>query len=156
MVEKVLAAFLSEIFMSSPPTLISRSCTPCRGGIPPLNNNEVKAYRRHTPKWALRDARRRIERTFKFENFAEAFAFTKRAGDLAEAEGHHPDLSFGWGYATVSLQTKKIKGLHENDFIMAAKLDQFAQPGRGRRKPLVMDSATDLVSSDQQLTHSMD
>jgi 4a-hydroxytetrahydrobiopterin dehydratase len=55
----------------------------------------------------------RIERTFKLKNFAEAFAFTKRAGDLAEAEGHHPDISFGWGYATISLQTKKIKGLHQ-------------------------------------------
>jgi len=50
----------------------------------------------------------------------------KRAGDLAEEEAHHPDITFGWGYATVSLQTKKIKGLHENDFIMAAKLDQIA------------------------------
>jgi 4a-hydroxytetrahydrobiopterin dehydratase len=157
MVEKVVAVVLLEIFMSSAPTsLVSRSCTPCRGGIPPLNNNEVKAYRRHTPKWALRDAGRRIERTFKFENFAEAFAFAKRAGDLAEAEGHHPDISFGWGYATVSLQTKKIKGLHENDFIMAAKLDQFAQPSRATRTPIVVDSATDLVSSDQQLIHSMD
>jgi pterin-4a-carbinolamine dehydratase len=67
-----------------------------------------------------------IERTFRFKNFAEAFEFVKRAGDLAEEEGHHPDISFGWGYATVSLQTKKIKGLHENDFIMAAKLDQIA------------------------------
>ena len=55
-----------------------------------------------TPAWAVRDEDRRIERTFKFKNFAEAFAFTKRAGDLAEAEGHHPDISFGWGYATVS------------------------------------------------------
>jgi 4a-hydroxytetrahydrobiopterin dehydratase len=142
--------------MSSAPTsLVSRSCTPCRGGIPPLKNNEVKVYRRQIPKWSLRDAGRRIERTFKFENFAEAFAFTKRVGDLAEAEGHHPDINFGWGYATVSLQTKKIKGLHENDFIMAAKLDQLGQSSQVTREPLVMDSATDLVSSDQQLTHSM-
>ncbi len=69
---------------------------------------------------------RRTERTFKFKNFAEAFAFVSRAAELAEAEGHHPDISFGWGYATVSLHTKKIKGLHENDFIMAAKLDRVA------------------------------
>jgi len=54
-----------------------------------------------------------------------AFGFVQQAADLAEGEGHHPDISFGWGYATVSLQTKKIKGLHENDFIMAAKLDRM-------------------------------
>src|SRR5215212_3150159 len=59
----------------------------------------------------------------RFKNFREALGFVERAGELAEAEGHHPDIAFGWGYATVSLQTKKIKGLHENDFIMAAKLD---------------------------------
>ena len=58
--------------------------------------------------------------------FAEAFGFVRQVADLAEAEGHHPDISFGWGYVTVSLQTKKIKGLHENDFIMAAKLDRIA------------------------------
>ena len=68
----------------------------------------------------------RIERTFRFKNFAQAFAFVQRVADLAEAEGHHPDICFGWGYATVSLQTQKIKGLHENDFIMAAKLDRMA------------------------------
>ena len=60
------------------------------------------------------------------KNFGEALGFVERAGALAEAEFHHPDISFGWGYATVSLRTKKIKGLHENDFIMAAKLDRIA------------------------------
>jgi 4a-hydroxytetrahydrobiopterin dehydratase len=78
------------------------------------------------PEWALMDGATRIERTFRFKNFSEAFAFVSRASELAEAEGHHPDISFGWGYATVSLRTKKIKGLHENDFIMAAKLDRIA------------------------------
>ena len=76
----------------------------------------------------MHDDSHRIERTFQFKNFAEAFVFVQRVADLAEAEGHHPDVCFGWGYATVSLQTKKIKGLHENDFIMAAKLDQMADP----------------------------
>ena len=68
----------------------------------------------------------RIERRFTFKNFAEAFAFVQQASDLAEREGHHPDICFGWGYATVSLYTHKIRGLHENDFIMAAKLDEIA------------------------------
>jgi len=73
----------------------------------------------------------RIERRFRFKDFRAAFAFVARAAELAEAEGHHPDIGFGfgWGYATVSLRTKKIKGLHENDFIMAAKLDRLASGG---------------------------
>jgi 4a-hydroxytetrahydrobiopterin dehydratase len=72
------------------------------------------------------DGATRIERRFRFKDFGAAFAFVARAAELAEAEGHHPDIAFGWGYATVSLRTKKIKGLHENDFIMAAKLDRLA------------------------------
>ena len=109
---------------SSP--LALKSCTPCQGGVPPLTPDEVAAHQRQTPEWTVRDEARRIERSFKFKNFAEAFAFVQKAADLAGAEGHHPDISFGWGYATVSLQTHKIKGLHENDFIMAAKLDRIA------------------------------
>ena len=75
---------------------------------------------------ALMDNAHRIEKTFRFGNFREALAFVQKVGELAEAEGHHPDISFGWGYGTVSLRTKKINGLHENDFIMAAKIDRLA------------------------------
>ena len=107
-------------------TLAEKSCTPCRGGIPPLTREAAEEYRRQAPDWALLDEATRIERSYRFKNFAEAFAFVERAAALAEAEGHHPDICFGWGYATVSLRTKKIKGLHENDFIMAAKLDRLA------------------------------
>jgi 4a-hydroxytetrahydrobiopterin dehydratase len=106
--------------------LAARSCTSCRGGVPPLGPDEASTYQGQVPDWSLLDSTSRIERRFKFKNFAEAFAFVTRAAELAEAEGHHPDIAFGWGYATVSLQTKKIKGLHENDFIMAAKLDRIA------------------------------
>jgi 4a-hydroxytetrahydrobiopterin dehydratase len=110
--------------------LMSKSCTPCRGGIPPLTPEEVEGHHRQTPAWDVRGDSHRIERTFRFKNFAAAFAFVQRTADLAEAEGHHPDVCFGWGFVTVSLQTKKIKGLHENDFIMAAKLDHMADaPG---------------------------
>ena len=115
-------------------SLVSKSCTPCRGGIPPLTIDEIETHRRQTPKWMVLDGGRRIERSYRFKTFAEAFAFVKRAGDLAEEEGHHPDITFGWGYAIVSLQTKKIKGLHENDFIMAARLDQIAE-GLVRAEP---------------------
>jgi 4a-hydroxytetrahydrobiopterin dehydratase len=87
----------------------------------------VTAHQRQTSEWGVFDEARRIERTFRFKNFAEAFAFVQQVADLPEAEGHHPDISFGWGYVTVSLQTKKIKGLHENDFIVAAKLNRIAE-----------------------------
>jgi len=98
-------------------TLAEKTCTPCRGGVPPLGRE-------------LRDDAHRIERTFRFCNFREALAFVQQVGELAESEGHHPDISFGWGRATVSLSTKKIKGLHENDFIMASKIDRMAdRPG---------------------------
>jgi len=107
-------------------TLAEKTCTPCRGGIPPLTLAEAEALRAQAPEWALQDDATRIERTFRFKNFREAFGFVCQAGELAEAEAHHPDISFGWGYATVSLRTKKIKGLHENDFIMATKLDRLA------------------------------
>jgi 4a-hydroxytetrahydrobiopterin dehydratase len=137
-------------------SLESRSCTPCRGGIPLLNKDEVRAYLRQAPEWTVRDDNRRIERTFKFKNFAAAFAFTKLAAGLAEAEGHHPDISFGWGYATVSLQTKKIKGLHENDFIMAAKLNRLVLAGRTAHRTGPKELTTTMVASDKQLTYSID
>ena len=106
--------------------LAERTCTPCRGGIPPLTVEEAETYRLQAPEWALADGGTRIERTYRFKNFREAFAFVAKVAELAEAQGHHPEIRFGWGYATVSLNTKKIKGLHENDFIMAAKLDRTA------------------------------
>ncbi len=106
--------------------LAEKTCTPCRGGVPPLTPQEATEYQHEAPEWALRDEATRIERSYRFKNFADAFAFVCQAGTVAETEAHHPDISFGWGYATISLRTKKIKGLHENDFIMAVKLDKLA------------------------------
>lgn len=106
--------------------LAEKACTPCRGGIPPLSRDDAEQFHEQAPDWELVDGATRIERTYHFKNFREAFAFVERAAALAEAESHHPDIGFGWGYATISLRTKKIKGLHENDFIMAAKLDRIA------------------------------
>jgi 4a-hydroxytetrahydrobiopterin dehydratase len=105
--------------------LAIKTCTPCRGGIPPLTREEAERYRAEIPDWNLLDDATRIERRFEFGNFRESLAFVERVGELAESEGHHPDIAFGWGYATVSLRTKKIKGLHENDFILAAKIDRI-------------------------------
>jgi 4a-hydroxytetrahydrobiopterin dehydratase len=104
--------------------LAEKTCTPCRGGIPPLTRDEAQRLQAQAPNWDLADDVQRIECKFRFHNFREALVFVQKLGELAETEGHHPDISFGWGYATVSLSTKKIKGLHENDFIMATKIDR--------------------------------
>ena len=104
--------------------LASKTCTPCRGGIPPLTREQAELFHAQVPDWQLADEAHRIERSFRFGNFREALTLVQQIGELAEAEGHHPNISFGWGNATVSLQTKKIKGLHENDFIMATKIDR--------------------------------
>ena len=101
---------------------LAKACTPCRGGIPPLTREQAELFRAQAPDWQLSEEARRIERSFRFRNFREAL---QEIGELAEAEGHHPNINFGWGNATISLQTKKIKGLHENNFIMATKIDRI-------------------------------
>ena len=109
--------------------LAEKSCSPCRGGVPPLTHPQAMRFMEQAPSWELKDDSTRIERSFQFRNFADALAFVQQIGALAEAEGHHPNIHFGWGYATISLATKKIKGLHENDFIMASKIDRaFERP----------------------------
>src|SRR6516164_1095111 len=90
-----------------PLTLAEKSCTPCRGGIPPLTQEQAASYRNQAPGWDLLDGARRIERTYRFKNFREAFAFVERAAALAEAEGHHPEIRFGWGYAAISRCTPR-------------------------------------------------
>ena len=105
--------------------LASKTCTPCRGGVPPLGRAEAERLLAETPGWSLTDDATRIERTFKTKDFASALALVERIAELAEAEDHHPDVCFGWGYCRVVFQTHKIKGLHENDFIMAAKIDRL-------------------------------
>ena len=111
--------------------LAAKTCTPCRGGVPPLSRAEAERLQEQAKDWALLDDAHRIERTLRFHNFREALDFVIKVGELAESEGHHPDINFGWGYATVSLQTKKIKGLHENDFIMASKIDRLPEIASG-------------------------
>ncbi|HYM99762.1 MAG TPA: 4a-hydroxytetrahydrobiopterin dehydratase [Aestuariivirgaceae bacterium] len=109
-------------------SLAEKTCTPCRGGVAPLTQEEAQRLQGQAAEWQLADNARRIERRFSFRNFREALDFVQKVGEIAESEGHHPDIEFGWGYAAISLQTKKIKGLHENDFIMATKIDRaFAE-----------------------------
>jgi 4a-hydroxytetrahydrobiopterin dehydratase len=81
--------------------LVDRTCTPCRSGVSPLTPLEAERYHAQAPAWQLVDDAHRIERTFRFGNFREALTFVQQVGELAEAEGHHPDITFGWGYATL-------------------------------------------------------
>lgn len=103
--------------------LTDKTCVPCRGGVPPLTLAEAEGLRAEVPDWSLTNEGTRIERDFTFDDFAAAIAFVNKVGLIAEAQGHHPDITFGWGYAHVVFFTHKIKGLHENDFVMAAKVD---------------------------------
>ena len=104
-------------------SLTAKQCTPCRGGVPPLTRAEAERLLRETPGWTLDADATRIERTFTTADFASALALVEK---IAEGEGHHPDICFGWGYCRVVFYTHKIKGLHENDFIMAAKVNALA------------------------------
>lgn len=105
--------------------LAEKKCVPCQGGIPALSRDKAEAYLAHVSQWQLASDGRSISRTWKWRNFAEALAFVNGVGTLCEAEGHHADIHFGWGYATVKFYTHKIGGLHENDFVMAAKVDKL-------------------------------
>jgi len=111
--------------------LASLSCVPCRGGEPPLSPAEIAGFMPQAPDWSLIEVGgiQRLERQYKFENFAQALAFTNRIGGIADAEDHHPALLTEWGRVTVSWWTHIIKGLHRNDFIMAARSDILYQGG---------------------------
>ncbi len=106
--------------------LTQLKCVACRGGEPTVTDAEIAEYHPQVPEWQIveRDGIKRLEKVFKFPNFVEALAFTNKVGELAEAEGHHPAILTEWGKVTVTWWTHKIKGLHRNDFIMAAKTDQ--------------------------------
>ena len=106
-----------------PDNLCELSCTPCRGGVPPLTLAEAEAFLARTPGWSLFEAGRRLVRHYPFADFQSALDFVNRVGALAEREGHHPEMTVAWGSVTVAWWTHKIDGLHENDFIMAAKTD---------------------------------
>ena len=102
-------------------------CVPCQVGASTATDEEIAEFIAQSPEWKLieRDGVKRIERSCKFRNFVQALTFTNKVGELAEAEGHHPVLVTEWGKVTVTWWTHKIDGLHQNDFIMAAKTDQL-------------------------------
>jgi len=104
--------------------LASRECVPCRGGVPPLKGRELTTFLSELDGWEVVNEHH-LKKEYKFANFREAQAFVDRAADLAEEQGHHPDICFGWGKAEVSIWTHKINGLTESDFVLAAKIDQL-------------------------------
>ena len=112
-------------------TLAEKKCTPCRGGIAPLTHEEAERLRLQTPNWELRDGHR-IERTFRFRNFQEALGLFEPWVTWLKPKAITPISASAGVYATISLRTKKIKGLHKNDFIMASKIDRMFDHTDGR------------------------
>jgi 4a-hydroxytetrahydrobiopterin dehydratase len=113
--------------------LIRGSCVPCRGGVPTLTEQEIAALMPQVPEWHVAevDGVKRLQREFRFENFRSALDFAVQVGELAEREQHHPDLHVAWGRVRVETWTHKIRGLHHNDFVLAAKTDALYHPLSG-------------------------
>lgn len=105
-------------------SLADQKCIPCRGGVPPMEREPANAMLKELASgWAINDAGH-LERTYSFENFVDAMAFANKVGEIAEDEGHHPDLYVAWGKCGVEIWTHKISGLTESDFFLAAKADR--------------------------------
>ena len=108
--------------------LHQKDCIPCRGGAIPFDISEIHKYLKKVDGWDVKknkDGIYYLEKRFNFKNFSESQKFVNDVGNVAEAQAHHPDILFGWGYATIQIFTHKIKGLVESDFILAAKVDRI-------------------------------
>ena len=109
--------------------LASKKCVPCEGGIPPFNSEEIHKNLKQVDGWQVIEDKLdgfHLIKNFKFKNFLESQNFVNKVGEIAEKEGHHPDIWFGWGYAKIKIFTHAIKGLHESDFVLAAKVDKIS------------------------------
>ena len=109
--------------------LKDKKCVPCEGGVIPFDISEIHKYQKKVDGWdILQDIKEKffLNKRFNFNNFIESQKFINKVGEISEDEGHHPDISFGWGYAEIKITTHAIEGLSENDFILAAKIDQLA------------------------------
>ena len=107
--------------------LLNKKCVPCEGGVLPLNFSEIHKYQKKVDGWDVIKNEKEIyflEKNFTFKNFLESQNFVNEVGKISEDEGHHPDISFGWGYAKITITTHAIEGLSENDFILASKIDK--------------------------------
>jgi 4a-hydroxytetrahydrobiopterin dehydratase len=109
--------------------LINQKCVPCESDIPPMTEDEIKEVQKEVPEWQVVAVQgvQHLKRTFKFGNFADALDFTNAVGEAAEQEGHHPVIELTWGRVTIEWWTHNIEGLHQNDFIMAAKTSDIYQ-----------------------------
>ncbi len=105
-------------------SLAEKTCVPCRGGVPPLKGEELQMLARQVEGWEVVNEHH-VKKSFKFPDFRAALAFVNKAGELAEEQGHHPDIYLAWGKVEITIWTHKINGLTESDFILAAKLDQL-------------------------------
>ncbi len=103
-------------------SLVQKKCIPCEGGVAPLTVAETHQYLSEVLGWELLDGKK-ITRTFSFNDFAESMAFVNHVAALAESEGHHPDIAIHYNKVVIELYTHAINGLHENDFILAAKIN---------------------------------
>ena len=104
--------------------LATRTCVPCKGGVPPLKGEELAKLSQQLPGWKVVDEHH-LARTYDFSDFKRALDFVVKIGEIAEREGHHPDILLRWGKVTVTIWTHKIDGLTESDFILAAKIDRL-------------------------------
>jgi 4a-hydroxytetrahydrobiopterin dehydratase len=106
--------------------LAQRHCLPCEGGVPPLSASQIADLLKSVPDWQLADDGHRIQRSWRVKDFLTALDFFQRIAQIAEAEDHHPDLHLvGYRNVTIEIWTHAINGLSENDFILAAKIDQL-------------------------------
>ena len=106
--------------------LSQKHCVPCEGGMQPMTEMEATAMLTHVQGWTLASDAKKITKQFKFKDFVAAMDFANKITPVAETEGHHPDLSISWGKVFVELTTHAVKGLSENDFILAAKIDHIS------------------------------
>ena len=104
--------------------LAERQCVPCRGGVPALSGDDIRPLAEQIPAWDV-VGEHHLPRSYKFDDFRETLDFVNRIGELAEQQGHHQVICFGWGKADVSIWTHKINGLTESDFVLAAKIDKL-------------------------------
>ena len=108
--------------------LFKKKCLPCEGGVIPFDISEIHKYQKKVDGWDIIQNEKKIfllQKKFSFKNFIDSQNFINLVGKLSEEEGHHPDINFGWGYAVIKITTHAIEGLSENDFILAAKIDQI-------------------------------
>ncbi len=108
--------------------LLKKKCVPCEGGVIPFDISEIHKYQKKVDGWDVLENDKQkffLEKNFKFKNFIESQNFINKVGIISEEEGHHPDITFGWGYAKIHISTHAIEGLSENDFILAAKIDKI-------------------------------